>query len=490
MASRQPCPVCRSEQQGDGLRVFACLECPMCMEETTLMGRFPCGHLICESCFLRLGWTLSDSRSSAHSQSVDQIFAMFVSKLMVILEIALDLLLWAIANRSAPIFNTVDSHLGASSEQAFHNMSAGPSPGRQERAASSSNRCPRQSMALVCHHDGHNLFWVGADSKLHQKHLGRHNSWKWQSRIDNAPGMSSSSSLVAGRNSNSFGVFWASTGRLHEMHMGSYNGWKFQMSRAGHHAPGLLPSSPVALIYHNDAKNIFWAGSDGKLHELHQGKHNSWRWEHACHDVPDIAPQSTLVAGRNSNSMGVFWASATGTIYEMHQGSYNGWRWQVAAHQARSLQLNGGMALIYHEDEKSLFHVGSDSRVHQLHMGRHNGWRWQSASLGAEGVTPESILVASRNSNCKGVFWTGSDGCVHEMHKGNYNGWRWGYSKHPIPGRRLRGCAAVAFREAAKSLFVCSADGHFYELHQGQHNNWQWHQEDFPLGQNEAPRLC
>eukprot|EP00441_Pelagodinium_beii_P041756 CAMPEP_0197628472 /NCGR_PEP_ID=MMETSP1338-20131121/6771_1 /TAXON_ID=43686 ORGANISM="Pelagodinium beii, Strain RCC1491" /NCGR_SAMPLE_ID=MMETSP1338 /ASSEMBLY_ACC=CAM_ASM_000754 /LENGTH=452 /DNA_ID=CAMNT_0043199453 /DNA_START=116 /DNA_END=1474 /DNA_ORIENTATION=+ len=284
------------------------------------------------------------------------------------------------------------------------------------------------SIQLLCHRDGKDLFWVGSDSKLHELRHRQDSNWRWQHTKHDVPAMLPDSKLVAVRNDNSMKVFWSgSDGQFHELHKGYYNGWRWEVKV--HDTPGLHPShaASTAIVCHNDVFNLFWVGSDSKLHELHQGQHNNWRWQHTTHDVPAMLPDSKLAAGRNDKSMKVFWSGSDGQFHELHMGHYNDWQWQHEVHDAPGLQsgLNRSTAIACHDDVFNLFWVGSDSKLHELHQGPHSNWRWQHTRHDVPAMSTNTKLVSSRNSHQFGIFWIGTDSMIHIMHQGTGVGWRW-----------------------------------------------------------------
>eukprot|EP00927_Polykrikos_kofoidii_P019031 TRINITY_DN18870_c0_g1_i1.p1 TRINITY_DN18870_c0_g1~~TRINITY_DN18870_c0_g1_i1.p1 ORF type:complete len:500 (+),score=42.37 TRINITY_DN18870_c0_g1_i1:96-1502(+) len=457
------CPICRRQPASAACGVQAYLEseCPVCLEVKSPFVLLPCGHGMCENDFHNCGWTLKTQDRVSGEFDFDaclrQVYLHIVSLITVLMQHLQSLSVIFVHNRALP----------------------------RQLSASSSSGHPRASppatlpMAMYIHDKSRHVFWIGSDARLHEFHIGVHNCWKWQYGNHGAPGASASlqRGVVAGRNSNSHGVFWQGVdGKVHEMHQGDYNGWGWQY--AEHHAPALNLNAHMCIIYHEDAKNLFWIGSDSKLHELHQGKHNGWRWQYAQHDAPCLLPGSSLVAARNDNSMGVFWGGRDGRLHEMHQGHYNGWRWGYSAHHAPGLQPNQPLSLLYHADAKNIFWAGPGEAIQVLHQGKHNSWQWQHYAHRAPGLLRDSSLVAARNDDSMHVFWGGAGDTLHEMHQGCHTGWCWRYSQHKVPGLLVNKIMGFLANKWGKHLFYMGSDSNLHEFHQGVHNKWIWQRSE------------
>jgi len=284
------------------------------------------------------------------------------------------------------------------------------------------------SMVLLSHPDGKDVFFVGSDSKLHQLHRHEHHNWTWRHTRYDALTISQGSKLFAGRTDKSTRLFWCGgDGRFNQLHMGDHNGWQWQ--QVVHQAPALQrsQSNSATLVCHNDVVNLFWIGSDSKLHELHHGLHNNWRWQHTMHDAPAMFQGSKLLAGRNDCSMRIFWLGNDGWLHELHMGDHNEWQWQQDVHEAPGLQQSqiSSATAVCQKDAFNLFWVGSDCKLHELHHGQHNNWLWQHTMHNVPSMCPDTTLTSCRSRQQFAVFWIGTDSLLHIMHQGTREGWEW-----------------------------------------------------------------
>jgi len=450
-------------------------QCPVCFENVCRTVILPCGHGICEADLGKIGLEICTvcteegvpaGSNPEHSVSIiSQFFEYLAIGLLFLCSLIVVVQRWlrefmtqcglvlqrfprsTTLPRSPPSLTSLHSdlqHRGAcvcaSNDQSTHCLYVFPdwflaevcSCGDRENhwgvtKYSAAGLHLQGSIVLLSHQDGKDLFWVGSDSKLHHLHQGECSPW--QHTHHDVPAICSETKLIAGRSDDRMKVFWSGIdGNVHEFHKGSYNDWQWQ--HGVHSAPGLPRNyqASLAIVSHNDVFNLFWVGSDCKLHELHHGQHNGWRWHHTMHDAPAMFQESRLIAGRNDYSLRVFWSGRDGQrLHELHMGDHNDWQWQRSVHRAPGLPRDPttSAAIACHKDVFNLFWVGSDSKLHELHHGQHNSWRWQHARHDVPSMSPQTSLALSRNSNQFGVFWFGYDSKIHIMHKGTEVGWRW-----------------------------------------------------------------
>lgn len=179
--------------------------------------------------------------------------------------------------------------------------------------------------------------------------------------------------LVAGLNNGGIYVFWAGTDRsLHELHRGKYNNWRWE--EATHDVPALEVAQSLAMACNDVTKSVFWMGTDGKVQELYANPQNGWLWKLLVHEETPPPSQAGLslaaAVDSQSASIGVFWVGERDVLHELHQGHHNGWRWEHTAHRLTQARVRMGQPLAARFEErgqKRVFWVDDVQNLWQLH---------------------------------------------------------------------------------------------------------------------------
>merc|ERR1711920_169987 len=221
-----------------------------------------------------------------------------------------------------------------------------------------------------------------------------HNNWKWEFREHKHSAVHRSVPLIACTlelpNGQNKSVFWPGDGKIYEMHTGKHNNFKWEWDIREHEHSTVCSTVPLAACASNQGnmcnKSVFWPG-DGVIYEMRSGKQNNWKWEFrehehsaACSTVPLAACASNQ---GNMYNMSVFWPGDS-EIHEMHVEKHDDWKWEFCEHEHSAVRSTVPLADCASKQgdmyNKSVFWLG-DGKVHEMHTGKHNEWTWAWTEL-------------------------------------------------------------------------------------------------------------
>jgi len=284
------------------------------------------------------------------------------------------------------------------------------------------------------------VFWA-ADKKVKSVHLDENTAWTAERELPLAVPISPGTPLHGITRPGEFnGMVWPGIGGINVLYedLLAWGDWKFFVISD----PDVTSKTRVSGCGREGFLSVVWADADGRLRQLHWGKHNVWVPTRA-EIVPEGMPALPLQPGqqvhalcRADESDVVAWPGQ-GCVH-MVQRSFRagsaGWRasWKYSKFSAPGVSSGTPLSLTGRAGHLTVYWAG-DGKVHTVDVDNQTG----TATVGP---LPPAVPVYrgtpvhafSGDGGSAGIVWAGDGGVHHMRSDGNMSTSRWTHERRAV----------------------------------------------------------